>query len=54
MTEPLTYTVREAAAVSGLSRSSLYKLAQQGRIRIRKVAGRSLIARSDLLVLLDL
>lgn len=54
MSEPLSYGVNEACRVSGLSRTTIYKLAKQGRLTIRKVCGRSLIARSDLLELLKL
>lgn len=52
--EPIAYQIKDAAAVAGLSRSTLYKLAKQGHLPIRKVCGRSLIARSDLLNLLNL
>ena len=50
----LAYCIKDACRVSGLSRSTIYKLARQGRLTIRKVCGRSLIARSDLLDLLKL
>lgn len=50
--ERLAYRIKEACDVMGLSRSTIYNLAAQGKLRIRKVAGRSLIARSDLLALL--
>ncbi|NBB15153.1 helix-turn-helix domain-containing protein [Caulobacter sp. SLTY] len=51
--QPIAYRIRDAADVIGLSRSTLYHLAKQGKLRIRKVAGRSLIAREDLLSLLQ-
>lgn len=54
MTEPIAYSIKDASLVTGLSRSTLYKLARQGRLSIRKVCSRSLIARSDLMGLLKL
>ena len=52
--EPLAYRVNDACRVSGLSRTTIYRLAKEGRLTIRKVCGRSLIARSELLDLLKL
>lgn len=52
--ERLSYRINEACHVMGLSRSTIYNLAAQGKLTIRKVAGRSLVARSDLLALLGL
>jgi excisionase family DNA binding protein len=45
-------TIREACAYTRLSRSTIYNLAKAGKLPIRKVAGRSLILRQDLLTLL--
>jgi excisionase family DNA binding protein len=44
----LTYRVDEAAAVTGLSRSTLYRLAARKELPLIKVCGRTLIARADL------
>ena len=52
--QKLAYRINEACDVMGLSRSTIYNLAAQGKLNIRKVAGRSLIARSDLLALLGI
>ncbi len=40
---PLTYTLNGAAAASGLSRSTLYRHAAAGRLRLIKVGGRTLV-----------
>jgi hypothetical protein len=39
----LTYTINDAVAVSGLGRSSLYKLMNSGQLRSVLVAGRRLV-----------
>jgi len=48
----LTMTIPEACEYTRLSRSTIYNLAKEGKLPIRKVAGRSLILRSDIHVLL--
>lgn len=50
--ERLALRVKDAAAVSGLSRSTLYKLLGQKKLRTVKVGGRRLILRESLEVLL--
>lgn len=50
---PIAYRINDAAKAMGLSRSTLYSLAKQGRLRIRKIAGRSVIAADDLRALLS-
>jgi excisionase family DNA binding protein len=45
--------INDAVAVSGLSRSTLYKLHAEGKLRAVKVAGRRLILREDLQALLQ-
>lgn len=52
-TEPLAYRIRDASRVSGLSKSYLYELAAEGRIKLSKIGGRTLIARTELLRLID-
>jgi excisionase family DNA binding protein len=47
----IAYRINEAAEAIGLSRSSLYELAKEGKLSIRKVYGRSLILREDLIAL---
>jgi excisionase family DNA binding protein len=44
----LAYSVREAAQISNLGRSTIYKLIAQGELRARKAYGRTLILRDDL------
>lgn len=50
--ERLALTVNETCDYTRLSRSTIYNLAKVGKLPIRKVAGRSLILRSDILALL--
>lgn len=49
----LAYSLREASEATSLSRSTLYNLAKAGKLPIRKVAGRSLILREDVMALLS-
>ncbi|MGE5565881.1 MAG: helix-turn-helix domain-containing protein [Parcubacteria group bacterium] len=51
--ERIAYSIKETTSLMGLSRSTIYRLATQGKLRIRKIAGRSVVARDDLLRLLD-
>lgn len=51
---PPFQTIREAARTFRVSRSTLYALAAAGKLPIRKVGGRSLIATSDMLALMGL
>lgn len=48
MQERITYRVNEVLALTGLSRSTLYRLVAQGELPLVKVCGRTLIARDDL------
>ncbi|MEM9966209.1 MAG: helix-turn-helix domain-containing protein [Asticcacaulis sp.] len=48
MHDRLTYRVNEVIALTGLSRSTLYRLVAKGELPLVKVCGRTLIARSDL------
>ena len=50
---PFALQIDDAAKFSGLCRATLYNLAKQGKLRINRVAGRSLILRSDLEALLS-
>jgi excisionase family DNA binding protein len=45
---PLAYTLNSAAAASGLSRSTLYRHAAAGRLRLVKVGGRTLVDAASL------
>jgi len=46
-------TIPEAAAYIGLHQSSLYRLARDGQIKIRKIGGRSIILKDDIDRLLE-
>lgn len=43
--EPLSYTIRDFAAVTGISRSSIYELIKDGKLETVLVAGRRLVPR---------
>lgn len=51
--DKLALRIKEAAAVSGLSRSTIYKLLSANKLRAVKVGGRRLILRESLLALLQ-
>ncbi|MAK83978.1 helix-turn-helix domain-containing protein [Phenylobacterium sp.] len=48
MPDRITYRVNEVLAMTGLSRSTLYRLVARGELPLVKVCGRTLIARDDL------
>jgi excisionase family DNA binding protein len=52
-TEKLGLTVPEAAALSSLGQTSLYKAIREGRLRIRKYGTRTIITRADLASFLE-
>ena len=41
--ETLAYRIDDASRIVGLGRTSLYKLANEGKLRLIKVAGRTLV-----------
>lgn len=45
---PLTHTINNAAHITGLSRSTLYRHASAGRLRLVKVGGRTLVDAASL------
>ena len=49
----LSYTISEAVATTGISRSSLYELINNGDLKSIKVAGRRLIRAEDLQAMLE-
>jgi excisionase family DNA binding protein len=49
---PLAYTLGDATNVSGLSRSTLYRHAKAGRLRLVRVGGRTLVEARSLRALL--
>lgn len=50
---PLAYSIRDACAVSSLSRSSIYLRIAEGRLRAVKVCGRTVIPAESLKALLE-
>jgi excisionase family DNA binding protein len=51
--EKLGFTVPEAAALSSLGQTSIYKAIRQGRLRMRKYGTRTIITRTDLVSFLE-
>jgi len=49
---PITYNLNDAARVTGLSRSTLYRHAAAGRLRLIKCGGRTLVDAASLRALL--
>jgi excisionase family DNA binding protein len=45
--EAYAFRVRDACAALGISRTSLYELVKRGEITLIKIAGRTLVSRSD-------
>ena len=53
MNTPMAMSPRDAARAIGISRSSLYRLMKQGRIRTVKLGRRTLVPTSELSALID-
>jgi hypothetical protein len=51
--EKLGFTVPEAAALSSLGQTSIYKAIGEGQLRIRKYGTRTIIIRADLASFLE-
>jgi hypothetical protein len=51
--EPIAVRMPEASRMSGLSRTSLYRLTKSGRLPIKKVGGCTLIMVDDLRRLIE-
>jgi hypothetical protein len=51
--EPLAYRVNDASRVSGLGRTTLYKLHAEGKLAMIRVAGRTLIPADSLKALIQ-
>jgi excisionase family DNA binding protein len=50
--DPMAYTLDRAAAACGLSRSTLYRHAKAGRLRLLRVGGRTLVDAASLRTLI--
>ena len=48
-----SFQIKEACLFSGLCRSTIYKLASAGKLRMVRIGGRRLILREDLEMLLN-
>lgn len=48
------FQIDEAAEYAGVSRATIYRLAKNQKLEIKKIAGRSIILRDELDRLLDL
>ena len=46
--DKLAYRIDEACHALGIGRTSLYELAKAGQIKLIKIAGRSLVPRSEI------
>ena len=51
--DPLAYGIEAAAEAMGVSRSTVFEWIRQGKVQSRKIGGRTLIPRSELLRLLE-
>lgn len=46
--QPIAFTIRDAMAFSGLSRTRLYRLIKEGELPSMAIGGRRMIRRADL------
>lgn len=53
MTTPIAYTVKQAAAACGISRTTLYSLIKAGELTPIKIGVRTLIRHADLEALIN-
>jgi excisionase family DNA binding protein len=49
---PLAYNMRVAPKVSGISKSKLYQLAADGKLKLTRVGGRTLVEHTELMRLI--
>lgn len=50
---PLAYRMKDAERVFGVSKSKLYQLAADGKLKLIRVGGRTLVPHSELQRLID-
>jgi excisionase family DNA binding protein len=50
---PLAYRPKDAAAVLGVSRSTIYQMIAEGRLEARKIGAATVIPRASLLALFE-
>lgn len=53
MNAKITYTMKEATAATGISRTTLYALIKAGDLRPVKIGSRTLLRHADLEALID-
>lgn len=53
LSRPLAYTVKQACALSTIGKTTLYRLASDGKLRLIRVGGRTVIPADSLHALLD-
>lgn len=46
--EPLAYRIQDACYMLGIGRTSLYELVKAGELKLIKIAGRTLVPRSEI------
>lgn len=46
-------TVQSASSIAGISPASLYRFAAEGRLKLRRLAGRTLVDTQSLIALID-
>lgn len=49
---PLAYRIKDASRVSGVSKSKLYQLAADGKLKLTRVGGRTLVEHAELMRLI--
>lgn len=52
-TQPLAYSIKQASEVSSLGKTTLYRHANRGNLRLVRVGGRTIIPADSLHALLD-
>lgn len=48
LTAPRAYRISDACRTLGIGRSTVYKLASQGRLRLARIAGRTVVPASEI------
>jgi excisionase family DNA binding protein len=53
VSDKIAYTINEAAAASGLGRTTIYKLIKHGELKPAKIGARTLLLRADVVGLIE-
>jgi excisionase family DNA binding protein len=51
--EPIALRINDACRAIGVGRTTIYKLAAEGKLRLVRVAGRTLVLRANLVALIE-